>query len=396
MPTPRAWLDSLDGDGALFEAALGSKVHALARLDDMAIISGSNNRELSSEVAYELKCPLTRTEVGRFADGEVSAQVMESVRGKDVFICQSVCRPSVNDSLVELLLLSSAVRRASAKTITAVVAHFPYKRSCGSITGEGTGGTLSSTPDAEAIGRSLTASDVARLLETAGVDRVITVELQPPGSGDLAGFFSSSVPVENVRATQLGVDHVARLGLHKPVVVAPNEQCILLAKEFASGLAAAMGGEDGDVGFAVTLEAPGVHSTNGRTRDGLIELVGDVRGHDVVIVDDLVDSGTTLTRRVEILRAAGARRVLAFATHALLTGGALGHIARSSLTDLVVTDTVPLPDGADAQTHKLTVVSVAPLLAAAILRVQTGASLRSLRGRGGAGSEGDRYKGQGV
>ncbi len=203
------------------------------------------------------------------------------------------------------------------------------------------------------------------------------------------------MPVESLRSTSIGVEHLARMGLRAPVIVAPNEACIQLAHDLRAGLASKTGKQ---VGFACIIEAgPSrgadryVHAPRSRRN---AELVGDVAGRDVVVVDDMLDTARTLMTRVTLLRDAGAGRIVAFATHGLFNDGALARINKSILSDVVVTNTVPLRTDLLSVdlTHKVALLSVAPLLAEAALRTQVGMSLLHLRK--GADAEGPRYKGQ--
>lgn len=214
----------------------------------------------------------------------------------------------------------------------------------------------------------------------------------------LQGFFESRVPVESLRATYIGADHIARLGLSKPVVVAPNEACIQLAHDFRSSLQARTGGQ---VGFACIVEAgPSrgsdryVHAYHDpRSPAERMELVGDVHGRDVIVVDDMLDTGRTLMTRLNLLKERGANRLVAYACHGLFNDGALQRITKSPLSDVVVTNTVPLRDDVDMRhTHKIAQLSVAPLLAEAALRTQLGLSLLHLRKA--VSGEQARYKGQ--
>lgn len=250
----------------------------------------------------------------------------------------------------------------------------------------------------------ISAADVARMLQEMGVDRVISVDLQPPGQGQLEGFFSDTIPVENLRSTAIGVEHAAKLRLQRPVVVAPNERCLQWANDYQSALEKRLGVP---VGIAALLESGSrprstknssadLHNGgNGGNKGELhrMELVGEVAGRDVLIVDDMIDTGASLAKRSQLLKEMGARRIVVIATHALLNGNALARITRSPISDVVVTNTLPLRNDVDtSHTHKIAQVSVAPLIAEAILRMQTGQSLQRLRTD--AQSYDCRYKGQ--
>ena len=361
--------DIMAKDGSLLKEVFGiDPGPARGKLKNMQVFAGTSVPDLAQDVAYELDATLGKINVSRFADGEIGVQVEDSVRGKDVYIVQSTSQPA-NENLMELLLSISALRRASAGKITAVIPYYGYLRDVGTVstlthqlkaevlerldsevmssmreqqqqsnsansnssnsnsTSNGmvvdahlhhhhhhsTGGPLhgglpispsdmplmsdltSASPPPpmpqEDWGRvsnyPISAADIAKMLETAGCDRVISVDLQPPGSAQIEGFFN--MPVENVRATPICVDHLSKLKLNRPVIVAPNEACIQLAHDVAAGLQQKQGSH---VGFAVTLEGgpsrgtdryvhrgpPVAPSSNGTVEEPPIELVGDVRG----------------------------------------------------------------------------------------------------------------------
>lgn len=320
VPNPRRWvLDMLDGDGSEFKAAVGMDAKAaLPKYANMVLFTGSSNPQLAEEIAYELHTKLGSATVDHFADGETHVQVNENVRGKDVYIVQSTSTP-VNEHLMELLLLVSTARRASARSITAVIPYYGYKRDVGvapAITqmmhsteggedgsggggGDGSDGASRYHAAAAAAAASAaalsgrrssaatasyptSAADVAVMLEAVGVDRVISVDMQPPGQGQIEGFFSPSVPVENLRSTAIAVEHLRRAKLSDVVIVAPNESCIQLARDFQSGLRKTTGKE---VGLAAIIEAgPSrgadryLHNRRVKPEDSRLELVGDVAG----------------------------------------------------------------------------------------------------------------------
>jgi ribose-phosphate pyrophosphokinase len=273
---------------------------------------------------------------------------------------------------------------------------------------------------------------VADLLVAAGVDRVISVNLCPPGTGQIEGFFPPQVPVENLSSTRIIADQVVRLKLQRPTVVAPNEDCIQLAANMRNGLQTRLGVE---VGLAVMLGAcaslpprarekhtsraaqltpllpspplpsalprpltPAFPEVSDKEHKMTHELLGDVADRDCIITDHLIDSARTLCERVKLLKSSGAKRVVASATHGIFSGKALQRISRSALTDVVVTDSIPLRDDVDTRdTHKIMQISVAPILAAAIIRCQTNASLLPLRvSDKSTETEKGRYAGQGA
>ena len=425
------------------------------RLNNFMLFGGTSSTVLAEEIAYELKRPLGRMEVSRYADGEIGVSVLDNVRGKDVYIVQSTSQP-VNETVIELCLMISSMRRSSAKTITAIIPYYGYKRDVGTVSSlshqveQGRlggikkkhakenissldaflaalkGEKIDNSTDADFLSSiqdigsetedssdrnlvddgfmngaakknqgtlpnaiPISAADIARMLETVGVDRVVSVELQPPGQGQIEGFFSSNIPVESLRSAPIAIEHLSRLKLRDPVIVAPNESCIKLAHDLRNGLELKTGKY---VGLGVIIEA-GASRGSDRYAHGpsfpppiisesqeKMELVGDVNGHDVVICDDMIDTARSLVARLQLLKDRGAGRVVAFATHGLFNGGALQRIRKSALSDVVVTNTVPLRDDIGTRdTHKIAQLSVAPLLAEAIWRIQSGKSVQDLR-----------------
>lgn len=239
----------------------------------------------------------------------------------------------------------------------------------------------------------ISAADVARLLEAAGVDSVIAVELQLPGRGQIEGFFSPRTAVENIRATPAALPEITRRWLTRPVVVAPHEDCLDLAREVQAGIERA---QKQRAGIAVVLDSGSTDDTlataqrmaenpSGEQSDSSLALVGDVEGCDVVIVDSLVDTARSLCARARLLKRHGARRIIAYATHGLFSGEALRRIEHSAVDELIVTDTISA-DARDhehkfelASAHKIRRVSVAPLVAEAISHMNSGESLQHLR-----------------
>jgi ribose-phosphate pyrophosphokinase len=277
-------------------------------------------------------------------------QVHDNVRGKDVYIVQPTS-PPVNEHLMELLLLVSTMRRASAERITCVIPYYGYARQDRKMTAR--------VP--------ISAADVARLLEAMGVDRVVAVDLH---CGQIQGFFGPRVPVDNLDAGTVGVAYFAAKGLVNPVVVSPDAGGVYRAKQFREGLN--MQAPALDAGLAMIIKQ--------RPKAGQIEhmdLVGSVENSDVVIVDDMIDTAGTLCAAAANLKANGARKVFAFASHGLFSGTASDRIARSVLEEVVVTNTIPLKASAKAN-EKIVQLSVAPLLAEAIKRVHLKQSVSEL------------------
>jgi ribose-phosphate pyrophosphokinase len=307
----------------------------------LALFAGRSHPALAERIGQHLGVELGDVELGTFANGETYCRYRESIRGADVFIVQS-CSPPVNDHLVELLLMVEAARLASAHRVTAVTPWLPYSRQ-----------------DRKAAPREpISARLVADLLETAGADRLVTVDLH---AGQIQGFFS--VPVDHATALSLFARHLRsrRLRGKNVVAVAADVGGLRLARRLSRLL-------DCDVAIA----------SKARPRPEVAEageLIGDVRGKLAVIVDDMVVTGGTLLAATAALLDGGASEVLACATHALFVGDALEQLLAGELSELVVTDTVPLERG---EAPKLTVLSIAPLLAQTIENVFAGASVSEL------------------
>jgi ribose-phosphate pyrophosphokinase len=317
----------------------------------MRLFSGNANVELANDIAESLGVKLGNATVSRFADGEVNVMVHENVRGKDVYIIQPTC-PPVNEHLMELLLMVSTMRRASARRITVVIPYYGYARQDRKMTAR--------VP--------ISAADVARLLESMGVDRVVAVDLH---CGQIQGFFGPRVPVDNLDAGPVGVAYFSGMDLEDPVVVSPDAGGVYRAKKFRDGLQAAGAG---DPGLAMIIKQ--------RPRAGEIgrmDLVGSVEGSDVVIVDDMIDTAGTLCKAANAIKGHGAKRVFAFASHGLFSGPAITRIKESQLEEVIIVNTIPLTPAARTN-PKIKQLSVAELLAEAIRRVHLKRSVSSLFG----------------
>ncbi|MBK8479772.1 MAG: ribose-phosphate pyrophosphokinase [Proteobacteria bacterium] len=312
----------------------------MSMLRPARLICGSSNPALGDKLAAVLGQPITSAAVQRFADGEIGVQINESIRADDVFLVQSTCAPS-NDHLMELALLIDACRRASAARINAVLPYFGYSRQDG----------LTGHPS------PISAKVVANMLTAVGVDRIITIDIH---AAQIQGFFE--VPVDHLHCTRLLVEHLKQLPLDEPVVVSPDAGGVDRATQVAMGL-----------GGSIALIDRG-RSASGSARS--MQLVGDVQGRDCVLVDDIIDTGGTLTEAAALLVARGARSVRAAVTHPVLSGAAVARLERSQISELITTDTIPL--SAEKQSAKISVVTVAPLLAAVIRNVHVGASVLAL------------------
>ncbi|EUD69145.1 ribose-phosphate pyrophosphokinase [Plasmodium inui San Antonio 1] len=321
----------------------------IEKMENAILFSGSSNPLLSKNIADHLGTTLGRVHLKRFADGEVSMQFLESIRGKDVYIIQPTC-PPVNENLIELLLMISTCRRASAKKITAVIPYYGYARQDRKLS--------SRVP--------ISAADVARMIEAMGVDRVVAIDLH---SGQIQGFFGPRVPVDNLEAQLIGLDYFTKKDLYKPVIVSPDAGGVYRARKFQDGLNHRGVSE---CGIAMLIKQ--------RTKPNEIEkmdLVGNVYDSDVIIVDDMIDTSGTLCEAAKQLKKHGARRVFAFATHGLFSGPAIDRIENSPLEEVVVTDTVKSNKNIDS-CKKITKLSVSVLVADAIRRIHQKESLNDL------------------
>jgi ribose-phosphate pyrophosphokinase len=316
----------------------------------LKIFTGNANKPLAEDIAKFLGVSLGKVQVGRFADGEVNVIINENVRGKDVYVIQPTS-PPVNETLMELLLMISTMRRASAQKITAVIPYYGYARQ-----------------DRKMQARvPISAADVARLLEAMGVDRVVAVDLH---CGQIQGFFGPRVPVDNLDGGMVGVSYFGTMDLVNPCVVSPDAGGVYRAKMFRDGLSK-----------KYEIEATLAMIVKQRAKAGEIDsmdFVGpSVKGCDVIIVDDMVDTAGTLCKAANMLKECGASRVYAFASHGVFSGPAAERISASALTELVVLDTVPLNEKAGA-TGKITQLSVGALLGQAIFNLHNKRSISAL------------------
>lgn len=311
---------------------------------NLKLISGSSNNTLAEEISARLGLSLSQAIVKRFADGEVNAQLSESVRGCDVYILQS-CGPPVNDNLVELLLLVSAAKRASAASVTAIVPYYPYARQ-------------SHQPNKLRV--PIAGADVARMMEAMGVDRVLSVDLH---CAQIQGFFGPRMPVDNLYAAPTACSYFHAKDLLRPAVVSPDAAGVARAKLFMEGLQSSA-----DIPHLAVCVKVG----------GSVTLVGDVEGCDVIIVDDLIDSGRTITTAANRCKENGARRIFAFSTHALFSGSAGELIEASSLDEIIVSNTIELPPRLRESTHKVRQLSVGKLISDAVKAIQAGTSVSEL------------------
>jgi ribose-phosphate pyrophosphokinase len=309
----------------------------------MAVFTGNANPQLAHDIARYLQVPLGRANVGRFSDGEVTVELMENVRGRDVFVVQSTSPPA-NDHLMELLVMVDACRRASAGRITAVMPYFGYARQ-------------DRRPRATRV--AITAKVVANMLAGAGVHRVLTVDLH---ADQIQGFFD--IPVDNVYASPVLLGEVWKQKYPNLLVVSPDVGGVVRARAIAKRL------DDADLAI-IDKRRPRANESQ------VMNIIGDVEGKSCVLVDDLVDTAGTLCHAAEALKNVGATQVVAYITHAVLSGPAVERIDGSVLDELVVTDTIPLREAA-RKSRKIRQLSVAGLLAETMRRIRDEESVSSL------------------
>ena len=309
----------------------------------MKIMAGNSNLPLARNIAAYLEMPLTDASVRRFADEEIFVEVLENVRGEDVFVIQSTSGPA-NDNLMELLICMDALKRASAKRITAVVPYFGYARQ-----------------DRKPGPRTpISAKLVANLITTAGADRVLSVDLH---AGQIQGFFD--IPTDNLYAAPvMAADIQARFPHENLMVVSPDVGGVVRARALSKRL--------NNVPLAIVDKR--------RERAGeseVMNIIGDVAGHFCVLHDDIVDSAGTLCNAAAALMQSGATGVVAYVSHGVLSGGAVARVEGSALTQLVVTDSIIAPEAAKGA-KKLRFLTIAPLLGEAIRRIADESSVSSL------------------
>ncbi len=305
------------------------------------VFAGTANEELAEDIAKALDMPLSKAKVSKFSDGEISVQISESVRGRDVFIIQPTCAPA-NDNLMELLIMTDALRRSSASSITAVVPYFGYARQ-----------------DRKAAPRvPITAKLVSDLIEKAGVDRVVTMDLH---AGQIQGFFD--IPVDNLYGAMLFANYLKNKKLPDPIIASPDIGGVARARYFAERLGTEMVIVDKKREQANTSE--------------VMNIIGNVEGKDVILVDDMIDTAGTMVKAAKVLKEKGANSVMACATHPVLSGPAYERIKDSVLDELVVSDTIPLTKECQ-DCEKIKVLSVAPIFGEVIRRVYHNESVNSL------------------
>lgn len=310
--------------------------------DSLMVFTGNANPRLAEDVARHMNIALGRAKVGRFSDGEVAVEILENVRGKDVFILQSTCNPT-NDNLMEVMVMADALRRASASRITAAIPYYGYARQ---------------DRRTRSARVAITAKVVANMLQSAGVDRVLTMDLH---SDQIQGFFD--IPVDNIYSSPILLGDIWRHDYPNLIVVSPDVGGVVRARAIAKRL-------ECDLAI-IDKRRPKPNEAK------VMNIIGDIKGRTCIIMDDMVDTAGTLCEAAQALKDGGAARVMAYCTHPVLSGQAVARITGSALDELVVTDTIPLRDDARA-CGKIRQLSIAALMAETIRRISNEDSVSSL------------------
>jgi ribose-phosphate pyrophosphokinase len=302
------------------------------------LFSGSANPEFATKVADYLGIPVSNATLKKFSDGEISVQITESVRGQDVFIIQPTCVPT-NDNLMELLIMVDALKRSSAKSISAVIPYYGYARQ-----------------DRKAAPRvPITAKLVADLLEAAGITRVVTIDLH---AAQIQGFFN--IPADNLFGSIMFADYIKEKGLANPIIASPDIGGVARARSYADKL-----------GYDLIIVDKKREKAN---ESEVMNIIGDVEGKDVILVDDMVDTAGTLVKAAEVLKKRGATSVMACCTHGVLSGPAYDRIENGVLDELVITDTIPSRKNA----KKITVLTASVMMGEALRRIHNNESVNSI------------------
>ena len=309
---------------------------------NLMIFTGNANPALAAKVASKLGIPLGKAFVSKFSDGETTVEINENVRGKDVFVIQSTCAPT-NDNLMEIILMVDALKRASAERITACIPYFGYARQ-------------DRRPRSTRV--AISARVIANILEGIGVDRVLIMDVH---ADQIQGFFD--IPVDNIYASPVLLKDLQKKNYKNLLVVSPDIGGVVRARALAKRLECELS--------IIDKRRPRPNESE------VINIIGNVEGRNCVIMDDMVDTAGTLTQAAEALKERGAKMVVAYCTHPVLSGPAVKRITASSLDELVVTDTIPLSDTA-RQCPKIRQLSCAELLAETLKRINTGDSVMSL------------------
>jgi len=300
-------------------------------MDKIVVLSGNSNKELAVRISKELKIKLAEIMTVRFSDGEIRVKVEDNVRGKDVFVVQSSC-PPVNENIMELLIIIDALKRASANRITAVIPYFGYARQ--------------DRKDQPRV--PITAKLVANLLTVAGANRVLALDLH---AGQIQGFFD--IPVDHLFAINVFVDYFKKLKINNLVIVSPDVGGIKMARAYAKKFHA---------GLAIVDKR---RNTPDATE--VMHILGEVEGKNVILVDDIIATGSSLVEAAKALKEAGARKIFAAISHGILSANAVEKLENSEIDYLVITDSIPL--GEEKKSKKIKIVSVSKLFAEAIRRI---------------------------
>jgi ribose-phosphate pyrophosphokinase len=312
-------------------------------LSNVSILSGNSNPELSKRIARTMNVPLGKAQVARFSDGEINVEILENIRGRDVYIVQSTC-PPVNDNLMEMLIMADACRRASAASITAVIPYFGYARQ-------------DRRPRAARV--PISAQLVASMIGASGINRVLTIDLH---SDQIQGFFP--VPVDNVYASPVLLGDAWKQDRSDLMVVSPDIGGVVRARALAKRL------DDADLAI-IDKRRPQANESH------IVNIIGDVEGKNCIMIDDMVDTAGTLCKAADYVKSQGARSVRAYITHPVLSGPAIERINESQLDEMVVTDTIPLT-AEGAESPKIRQLGVAELLGETMRRIALNESVSSL------------------
>ena len=312
-------------------------------MPNLVVFSGNAHPQFAHKVVSHLHIPLGSAQVATFSDGEISIEITENVRGKDVFIVQPTCAPT-NDNLMEILVMADALRRSSAGRITAVIPYFGYARQ-------------DRRPRSARV--PITAKVVADMLTTVGIDRVVMIDLH---ADQIQGFFD--IPVDNIYGTPVLLADLRQQQYHNLVVVSPDVGGVVRARAVAKQM--------GDIDLAI------IDKRRQKANESqVMHLIGDVKDRDCVIVDDMVDTAGTLCKAAEALKQFGARRVVAYTTHPVLSGKAIENLKNSVIDELVVTDTIPLSPEIQALPN-IRQVSVSSMVAETIRRINNEESISAM------------------
>jgi len=307
-------------------------------MDGFKLFSGTGHPKFAEEISKSLDIELASAKIKRFSDGEISVQIGGSVRGQDVYIVQSTSAPA-NNNLMELMIMTDALKRSSAKSITAIMPYFGYARQ-----------------DRKAAPRvPITAKLVANLLEKAGIDRIVTIDLH---AGQIQGFFD--IPVDNLYGSIIFYDYIRAKNLKNPIIASPDIGGVARARHFAEKL-----------GFEMVIVDK--HRAEANVSE-VMNIIGNVEGKDVILVDDMIDTAGTIVKGAAALKAKGATSVMACCTHAVLSGEAYSKIEDGDLDELVVSDSIP----SKRECGKVKIIYTAPLFAKVISRIHNNESVNSL------------------